>query len=109
MISEGGILLKLSGVSKDEIQELCEVDIRNLSASLKAANRVMASVMFMAHKFDFTSEMVLDTKMCSDLCPCYSKETWSTDTMGNKIIRVDPEYVYNQISEEKLNHHGRTN
>ena len=54
-------------------------------------------------------EKLIDQHMCTYLCPCLSKEEWLTTDEGIKIRRIDPEFVYGNLHEDKLNLHNRTN
>ena len=56
-----------------------------------------------ANKFDRSSEMLPDTLMCSQICPCHSVRNISADGTRN-----DPAWDWERLSEADLNHYGRT-
>ena len=47
--------------------------------------------------------------MCTPICPCFSVPKWMKDGNGNKEYRIDAESRYNNLDEELLNLHHRTN
>jgi hypothetical protein len=56
--------------------------------------------------------MMISQKMCSTVCPCAPeiKEMDFLDPISGKVnkINVDVMELYNKISEDELNEHGRT-
>jgi len=68
----------------------------------------MTALLIMAVRYDKMGEKLIDQHMCTDICPCYSEETWLETEEGQKIRRIDPEFLYGSLNEQTLNVHNRT-
>ena len=88
MFVYGGILMGLAGLGTD----YCTQDRSDWSADAKEQ---MKDLDEMVEKADQTVGDILNSRMCSDICPCY---------MGDDFNNI---YAYSD--EALLNEYGRTN
>lgn len=110
----GAIPLMTEGAALEAYGELdYEKDIKPMCQiqDLESAdiNKVTKALLGLAKNYDTQMENLLDKYMCTDTCPCYSEEKWATTDSGVRIKRIDPEFTFREIHEDKLNLHGRTN
>ena len=56
-------------------------------------NKVEAWIMEQAFKFDQVSEQLINSKMCTDVCPCYS-ETDLTQPPPDNLDGADARATY---------------
>ena len=68
----------------------------------------MTGILAMATSYDAFSEQLVDKHMCTDTCPCFTREEWLLTEEDVKVRRIDPEFTYSNLNEQILNLHGRT-
>ena len=55
----------------------------------------------LAHELDVFTETILDKKMCSEICPCYHRESNHTIN-GIPVLRNDARHSYDQLTNDFL-------
>ena len=61
--------------------------------------------MTFAHQFDTQSELVLDSMMCTETCPCFYEVTFEENANQVQTYRSDAYYKYQQLSEDAFAYH----
>ena len=100
---EGNTLLAIDGFDIDKIERTCKQSREFIET--KVESPIAREMFLLAHRFDTMSQEVLDSSMCTDMCPCLNFGV----SINNNMRIVNSKDEYDLILEKYMETYKRTN